>query len=90
MNALAAPSTTPPVAQRDFHQRLATATRRRRQAAGMYARPTKAQRDALARSYAVGYSHIVAADLLLLSTHPHLHEIQRADYLARYQAAQAA
>ncbi len=82
----AAPATTVVPTQRDFHQRLATATRRRRQAAGVYARPTAAQVEALRKSY----FELTLADLLALSTCQTLHEIQRNDYAKRYQAMQTA
>lgn len=91
----AAPTTTPVAAEayseRQFHTRLAVATRKRRQATGMYKRPTKAQKEAVRRlSMRGGYTNMTPEDMLLLSTHPHFAQSQRDDYAKRYAEATAA
>lgn len=71
----------------DF-QRRAQATRNRRQAAGRYAKPTKAQQAAFAKTMARdGRKSLTVEEMGLLATHPYLAASQRAEYAAMAQAA---
>jgi len=72
----------------DTYRSKAQTTRQRRQAAGRYDRPTKAQAEAFKRTMARGgYTNMTPGDMLLLSTHPWLLPEQRAEYAKRYAAA---
>lgn len=60
----------------------ATATRKRRQAAGRYTRPTAAQ-DAAFRRYISPRETLQAGDLAQLATHPWLTAGQRAEFATK-------
>lgn len=69
------------ISQRDFYRQRAAATRSRRQAAGRYAKPTKAQIAAFAKSLERdGRKRLTADECDLLSAHPYLLPSQRAEY----------
>jgi len=78
------------ISQLEFYRQRAQATRRRRQAAGRYARPTKAQQLAFAHSLQRdGRKSLTVEEMALLATHPYLAASQRAEYAVMAQAAVA-
>jgi len=66
------------------YQTQAQATRRRRQAKGMYEQPTSDQREAL-RKYmrGCGVEAMTADECVLLACHPNLSRSQHQDWLGR-------
>lgn len=71
----------------DFQRRAAN-TRSRRQAAGRYARPTKAQQAAFAKTMQRdGRKSLSVEEMGLLATHPYLAASQRAEYATMMAAA---
>lgn len=71
-----------------FYRQRAAATKARRQAAGRYARPTKAQAAAFATSMKRDGRKLLTTDeLAQLATHPYLLPSQKAEYAAMHQAA---
>lgn len=71
-----------------FYRQRAAATRSRRQAAGRYARPTKAQAAAFAKSMQRdGRKSLSVEEMSLLALHPYLTCGQRAEYAALAQSA---
>lgn len=75
------------------YQAKAQATRARRQAAGRYARPTKAQKAAFAKAMQsrrlYGEPVFSAEELQLLATHPYLTKAQQAEWAAKAAALAA-
>lgn len=72
----------------DHYQQRAQATRARRQAAGRYARPTKAQKATFAKLVQPnGRNSLTVEEMGLLATHPHLTASQRAEFAAMAQQA---
>lgn len=74
------PTSIPTLAQRGG------ATRSRRAKAGRYATPT--HKAAFRRMLAVGNAGLTVAELVTLSTHPHLAASQRAEYSRLAEQAQ--
>lgn len=71
-----------------FYRQRAAATKARRQAAGRYARPTKAQDAAFAKSMQRdGRKLLTVEEMGLLALHPYLTVGQRAEFAAMAQAA---
>lgn len=69
-------------------QQRALNTRSRRQAAGRYARPSKAQEAAFKKSLARdGRKNLTIEEMGLLATHPHLTAAQRGEFAAMAQTA---
>lgn len=70
--------------------RRALQTRKRRQAAGKYKRPTKVQKAAFAKAMQsrrlYGDPVFSVEELQALATHPHLHPRQRAEFAAKAEA----
>lgn len=66
----------------DDYQRKALATRKRRQAKGMYKRPSKAQKTAYIMLVQMGRKSLGKAELELLATHPWLTPGQRSEFAA--------
>lgn len=74
--------------QPNDYQRRAANTKARRQAAGRYARPTKAQAEAFKKSMQRGGRNLLTVEELAeLATHPHLLPSQRGEYAAMHSAA---
>lgn len=72
-----------------YYRSRAQATKARRQAKGMYKRPSKAQQEALAKSMQRdGRKLLTAEEMRLLAQHPHLHASQRAEFAALADAAE--
>jgi hypothetical protein len=74
------PSTT-------VYQQKAQATRARRQAKGLYRKPTEAQRNAFIMMMQMGGAHLSKEELTLLSTHPYLTAGQRQGFAAMAERA---
>lgn len=71
-----------------FYRQRAQATKARRQAAGRYTRPTKAQSDAAKKTMQRdGNKNLTIEEMGLLATHPYYTASQRAEYAAMAQAA---
>lgn len=71
-----------------FYRQRAQGTRARRQAAGRYAKPSKAQQAAFAKTMARdGRKSLTVEEMGLLANHPHLTASQRAEYATMAQAA---
>lgn len=64
-----------------FYRQRAQATKARRQAAGRYAKPSKAQQAAFAKTMQRdGRKSLTAEEMGLLATHPYLAASQRAEF----------
>lgn len=71
-----------------FYRQRAQATKARRQAAGRYARPTKAQAEAFKKSMQRGgRKSLTVEEMGLLALHPYLTVGQRAEFASMAQAA---
>ena len=81
----------PAVKTATVYQQRAQATRARRQAAGKYAKPSKAQNAAFAKAMRRdGRELLTVAECELLATHPQLASVQKSEFaaLALEKAAQ--
>jgi hypothetical protein len=74
------------IAQKTTYQEKAVMTRKRRQDAGQYKRPTQEQDAAFRRYIAGGEANLLKGDAALLATHPWLLGKQRADWALKAAA----